>query len=403
MNTQKTTLTEKVYPWLLVLLPVICQYKLGPLDLDVVVFAAFFLCTILFRKHLYVVKVNKYIAGMIIYIAGVTVINIAVGYKFSPVSDIVLRAGRYCLYLFIVFFLGNESVSYESLMRAYRVVAYAATIYVTLQTVVYYTTGMTLPHKLGGTALETTAEEIGRFRAFYSEPSVMGYSLTPFVACSLFGPEYRKGRMGGAFDALFVSAGIILSTSGQGILAIGVVWVLWLVLRIKSGRFKTRELVLLLSIATVAIVLYSVGILEFALDRVGNADEGGAVNARMSGYETLKLLSPLQLVFGAGFGNYVVENTFGLNVFYEFVNYSSISEFLFTQGIVGTLLWVVFFVGVFRKGTVCSKVLLIAMAALSLGGCPMTGLFFPVWLTLMCTQLPEGQFCRPKKLEPEQS
>lgn len=403
MNTQKTNFTGRIYAWLLVLLPVLSQYKLGPLDLDVVVFAAFFLCAIIFRKRLYVVKVNRYIAGMIAYIAGVTVINILVGYKYSPVSDIILRAGRYCLYLFVVFFLGNECVSYESLMRVYRVIAYAATIYVILQTVVYYATGLTLPNKLGAQASDTMTTEVGRFRAFYSEPSVIGYSLTPFVACSLLKPGYRKNGKDGAIDALFTSAGIILSTSGQGILAIAIVWVLWLVIRIKDRKFKAKEIFLFLSIAVIAIVLYSVGILEYALDRVGNSNEGGAIDTRMSGYETLKLLSPLQLIFGAGFGNYVVENSFNLNVFYDFVNYSTIAEFLFTQGIVGTLLWFVFFIGVFRKGSACSKVLLIAMGALSLGGCPMTGLLFPIWLTLICVQLPEGQFCRPKKLEPEQS
>lgn len=391
MNIQKKTFGQKVYPWLLVTLPILVQYPIGPLDLDVIVMLAFFVGCLLFRRHLLVTPLGKYMLGIIGYIVVTVVINLAVGEKFSSASQIVLRAGRYCLYLFIVFFQGNESVDYKSLMRAYRVVAYAATIYVILQTVAFYGAGITLPNKLGGSSIDAEGE-VGRLRSFYSEPSVMGYSLVPFIACSLLGEKYKHSGKGGALDAMFVSIGIILSTSGQGILATAVVWVCWLLIRIKNRQFQVKELVLLLAIAAAAVILYKTGILEFALDRAGNTDEGGAIDARMSGYMTLRLLSPLQLLFGTGFGNYVVENLFALDVFYEFVNYSSIAEFLFTLGIVGTALWVVFFGILFRRSTACVRVLILAMVVLGTTGCPMTGIFFPLWVSLMCVQLPEGMF-----------
>lgn len=402
LQTRKKIFGEKIYPWILVLLPVLSQYPVGPVDLDVVVMAAFFLCALLFRRHVRISPVGSSVLKLIGYIVFITVINMAVGRKYSPASDMVVRTGRYCLYLLVVFFLGNESVTYESLMRAYRVVAYAATIYVIIQTVFFYGAGITLPSKIGGSS--SSAEvEVGRLRAFYSEPASMGYSIVPFVVCSLFGKPYRTGKRSSSFDAIFASAGIILSTSGQGIAAIGITWAIWILIQFINGTFKARQLFLLLGIGVVAVILYFTGILEFALGRMESAEEGSAIDARLSGYETLSLLGPLQFLFGAGFGNYVVENTFSLDVFYKFVNYSSIAEFLFTLGIVGTLLWFFFFAKLFRKGPACTRVLLIAMFALSLFGCPMTGLQFPLWLTLMCVQLPDGQFSRKKLPEPEQT
>ncbi len=396
LQRQEKTFGEKIYPWILAMLPVLSQYPVGPLDLDAVAMILFFLCAAFFHRRIRISPISQIVLVLIIYMSAITAINLAFGQKFSPSSDIIVRFGRYALYLLVVFFLGNESISYDTLLKAYRVVAYAATIYIIIQTIFFYGAGITLPSKLGGSA-KSNAVEVGRLRSFYSEPAVMSYSLVPFITCSLFGKQAEDSKRNN-FDALFVSAGIILSTSGQGILTISALWAVWLIMQIRSGGFKTKNLLMLLGIAIVALILYEVGILEFALGRTSDTSEGSATDARMSGYESILLLSPLQRIFGAGFGNYVVENTFGLDIVYQFVNYSSLAEFLFTLGAVGTLLWIIFFISLFRKTSFCGKMLLVAMAALSMGGCPLTGIQFPLWLTLICIQLPDGQFSRPKAL-----
>lgn len=391
----------KLYAWLLFLIPVLTQYPVGPLDLDVVLVAVFFLAYILTHRILYVNKLNRQILLILSYILIITVINLVIGRKFSPTFDMIVRTTKFCLYLFVVFFIGNEEVTYESLMRVYRIIAYAATIYVIIQTIAFYGAGITLPNKIGGSA-QSNRVEVGRLRAFYSEPAAMAYATVPFIICSLFGKKYREGRLNNLFDAFFVSVGIVLSTSGQGILAIGVAWAIWVLLRFKDGGFRqAKELLLLVSVIAAIVILYKVGILKFALERATNTGETGTVSARTSGYATLELLSPLQRIFGAGYGNYVVENTYGLGVFYDVVNYSSIAQFLFTQGIAGTILWVVFFAYIFYKGNACTRVLVLVLLFMSVGGCPMLAILCPIWLTLMCIQLPEGEFSRKKDNETE--
>ncbi|MBR5529131.1 MAG: hypothetical protein IKU57_01525 [Oscillospiraceae bacterium] len=391
---QKQEQKKNIFAWLLVLLPVLSQYTVGPLDLDVVVVAGFFLFYIFTHKHLYLTKMNRSILWLLLYIIVVTVINLLIGTKYSPSSAIVVRTGKFCLYLFMAFFVCNEELTYESMMRTYRIVAYAATIYVIIQTIAFYGAGITLPNKIGGSAYDNKVE-VGRLRAFYSEPAAMAYSIVPFVVCSLFGKKYRDGKLNQNFDAFFVSVGIILSTSGQGILAIGVAWAIWVLLRFKNGGFRNlKELLLLISVVVAIVVLYNSGILKFALERATNTSESGTVSARTSGYATLELLGPMQRIFGAGYGNYVVENNYGLGVFYDVVNYSSIAQFLFTQGIVGTAGWAVFFFSLFRKGNACVRVLVLVLVFMSVGGCPMLAILCPTWLILMGLQLPKGQFSR---------
>lgn len=395
MQGQKTTFLDKFYMLVLVLLPVISQYQLGPLDLDVVLMALVLLVMLGTTRFLRITEINRRILVIVLYILVVTVLNLLFGEKFSKEGEIILRMGRYCMYLVVVFFFGNEHASYAQLMRIYRVIAWAASIYILIQAVFYYGAGIVLPNKIGGSTVSDNLADVGRLRSFYSEPAELGYNLMPFLVCSLFGEPYKQhSRINQYVDALLVSVAVIVSTSGQGVLTAGVVWGCWFLVRMVSNGMKVRELVLVLVVLVAAVALYSTGILEFTLNRMETSGNTGAISARSSGYQSLSLLTPIQLLIGTGFGNFVVENRFGLDMVYEFVNYSSIAEFLFTLGIIGTTLWLVFFTKVFRKGKLCVKMLLVAMFTLSLLGCPMTGKHFPLWLTLMGTQLPGGLFAK---------
>lgn len=402
LQPQKKTFGEKVYPWILVLLPVLNQYQFGPVDLDVIVMAIFFLCAMFFHRHIRISPVGRFVLVLIGYMIFVTVANIAIGYKFSHIADIIIRSGKFILYLLIVFFLGNECVSYESLMKAYRVIAFAATVYVIIQTIFFYGAGITLPSKIGGN-IKTNDVDVGRLRAFYSEPAVMSYSLMPFIICSLFGKPYHNKNAIRLFDAGFVSVAIVLSTSGQGIVVMAAIWLLWIILQVIKGTFKARQFLLLLCVVVAAIILYRSGILKFAIDRADNVQEGGAIDSRLSGYKSLELLTTLKLLFGAGFGNYVVENTFGLDLFREIINYSSIAQFLFTLGIVGTTLWFLFFTKLFFRSNTCARIIILALLMLSVFGAPLVAIQLPVWLSMICLQMPEGQFARKSTLADNES
>ena len=393
MNTQKTPLLDKLYMLLLTLLPVFAIYRVGSLDLDVVLMLAFFAIFLFSSKFITITSVGKPIALLVVYILLSTSINLLVGERFSAKTEVVLRMGRYCLYLLMVFFFGNKHATYREFMRIYRILVYAAIFYLFLQAVFYYGFGIMLHNKIGASSVSENAASVGRLRSFYSEPADLGYNMIPFLACSLFGEKYKADvSKDNSLDALLVSVAIVMSTSGQGVICAGLIWGFWLLNHIFKEGLRPRDILILVGAVVAIIVLYFTGILEYTISRAESSGEGSAIDARASGYVSLALLSPLQLLFGTGFGNYIVENTFDLEVYYQYVNYSSLAEFLFTLGIFGTAILLGFFVYLFRKGTGSAKIMILSLLFLSLLGCPMTGKHFPLWLTLICVQLPEGLY-----------
>ena len=133
------------------------------------------------------------------------------------------------------------------------------------------------------------------------------------------------------------------------------------------------------------LLLYNLGILDYSLNRIETGIQSNAWRARSGGYTALNLLTPVQKLFGAGFGNYITENRFGLDTYGDYVNYSSVAEFLFTMGYVGTGMMFVLLIKVFFQGQYHQRWLLVAMLFLSIGGCPLSGKYMPLYFSLaMC-------------------
>ena len=249
--------------------------------------------------------------------------------------------------------------------------------------VFYYGAGITLPHKIGGSAIQRGAwTEIGRLRSFFSEPAAFGYAMIPFVVCSLFGHSY-KDRDSRLFDAFFVSAAIALSTSGQGTICVAAVWIIWIIRQILRGELSTNALFSIVLAVVGAYLLAQTSIMEFSIGRITDTGRYGAVNARATGYQTLTLLGPINLIFGTGYGNYVVENIYGLDVPYQYVNYSSLAEYLFTTGVVGTIILVSVLGRRLRGSQPYVRALLFATLLLSLSGCPLAGTYIPLYFSFV--------------------
>lgn len=398
----RTKKQNNFYAWLIILLPILSNYTIGPLDLDVAVVLLASLVYLLFHRIIYVTPMARRVFIIVLYIAGISLVNILFGVKYAYTKDIIMRTVKYCLYLILLFFCFNEYLNYENVIKVFRIVVYLATAYILVQAVFFYGAGITLPNRIGGTTSNAEVE-YGRLRSFYSEPAALAYSIVPFVACSLFGPQNGTAGKKGYLDAIVASSCVLISTSGQGIVCVAFLWGAWILLRLINRQMKVRDFMLILGIAGVAILLYKSGILKFAVERITNTGEHTTTEVRASGYRTLSLLSPLQLIFGTGYGNHIVESVLETGDLFQTLNYSTLAQFLFSLGIVGTLLFVSFFASVFRRGNLCVRLIIIVFIILSIGGAPSLPIVFPIWLTMMCVQLPQGQFSGKATYEPEQT
>ncbi len=379
-----------MYMTILILLPVLAQYSIagGIIDFDVITMVLLLYSFFITNK-----RIEGKFLSFVIVISCYTVIavsmNLIHGTLYAEAADIILRSGRYCLYVWVTLVIGFKCFHYRTAMRIYRIIAYLALMYILIQTCFYYTSGITLPNRLNQQAENVIdMRQTGRFMAFYSEPADMTYSIIPFICCSLFGPKYEKKRKDRRIrDSVFITLAVVLTTSGQGVFCALFLWVIWIARALTVKRLTLKVLMTIASVFTMFSVLYEVGILDFALDRIWNNGESNAWVARRSGYSALVLLSPLQRIFGAGYGNYFHLNTYGLKTYGDFVYFSSLTESLFCGGIIGTLIMSVFLIHAYRKGTGCQKILLLSMLILSIGGCPFTGKYLPLYFSLiLCKQ-----------------
>lgn len=377
---------NKLYMLSLVLLPVFAQYHIGgTLDYDVIIMAAFFIITIATRPRVGT-SCNSMVLMLTCYVVIVVTANIFCGRLFANESDIILRSGRFVLYMVVVLVMKLNDFDYNETMKIYRVVAFCALFYILLQTIVYYVVGIILPSTIGGSTHSVTNSQVGRLHSFYSEPADMALSLIPFVCCSLFGPAYRD-KDSRIFDAILITLAVFMSTAGQGTVFLIILWTIWIICGRKSEY--TMDKILIATIIGVAIlyIIKMLGLMDYTLKRVtGNSS---AWEARSGGYTALQMLGGLQRFFGTGFGNYFSNNIYGLNTYGEFVNFSSFSESLFTLGIVGTLIVYIPLIKRFFSGCAYQKALIFAFLFLSVASCPLSGKFFPIYYSFI--------FCEQKK------
>jgi hypothetical protein len=138
----------------------------------------------------------------------------------------------------------------------------------------------------------------------------------------------------------------------------------------------------------VGLIFYRTGLLSYTFGRATNTDSNGAMSARASGYVTLSVLNLLQKIFGTGYGNYITQNIYGLDVPYAYVNYSSIAEYLFCTGIIGTIVMFGFLLNKFFSREWLSKTMTIAVLVLALGGCPLSGKYLMLYFSfIFCSKV----------------
>ena len=388
----------KIYMAILPALPILSQYSLfgGVLDMDVVAMLAVLAGFLLYRNVLRV-KNAVLVLTMLVFTVFVAFVNIAWGKLFATPIEIITRMGRYVIYLTMALVLALDTVEYKTLMKACRVVAYVSFCYIVIQALAFYGAGIVLPCRIGA-PIQTKAADIGRLSSLFSEPADMCYSLMPFVTCSLFGPQYRE-KDTRLRDAVCITIAILLTTSSQGSVCVLVSWAAWIAFAIVREKMNIRYIIAILMAMVVVWVLYNSGVLEYSLGRLEGGEQSTAWQARSGGYDALRLLSPAQRIFGAGYGNYFSDNIYELDTYGQMVNFSSISESLFTQGIIGTLLMVILLVIAFCQGKSHQRILVLVMLGLAIGGSPFTGKFLPLYFSLIMCNYSEKKSNKPVQQE----
>lgn len=333
----------KIYTALIALLPIISIYASGipGVNLGELFLIVFLYYTILFNRKS-VLNQNK--EPMIVIFGGYIILStlLSLFIDSSQTNNVIIRMLRFVFYLFVIFYLSRKFFDFEYASKLIMNASALGTIYIIIQNIFYRSWEIVLKGfvpflSVYNSQYETTnyseiyQAQFYRPTSFFLEPAHYSqYALIGLVAYLFSAQPNRKNLLLSAF----LTFGIVLSTSGQGIMIAGIIWVLFVLQLIlshnavSSNRNKLIGVALLFFAAIISPFALNSQILKNTIARVFSSGASSAVSARTEGYVAFFMNdNVITKVFGVGFGNTPYN-----------IWFSGLAYILYCSGIIGFLI-----------------------------------------------------------------
>lgn len=344
----------KIYTAIIALLPIVSIYASGipGVNLGELFMILFLGYAILFdRKSVH----NQNKANMIVLFGGYIILStlLSLFIDSSQISNVIIRTVRFVFYLFVIFYLSRKFFDLEYASKLIMNASALATIYIIIQNIFYRGWGIILKGFVPFIPVYTSQYEKMNYSVFYQtqfyrptsfflEPAHYSqYALIGLVVYLFSAQANRKNLL----LAAFLTFGIVLSTSGQGIMIAGMIWVLFVLQLIfsnniiSSNRNKLIGVALLIFAAVISPFALNSQVLKNTISRVFSSGANSAVSARTEGYVAFFMNSNVfTKIFGAGFGNTPYN-----------IWFSGLAYILYCSGIIGFVILCGIFLTYFMK------------------------------------------------------
>lgn len=229
----------------------------------------------------------------------------------GQLMSMVVRWVRVTFYLFAALLLGRNMAHRELFLKTLVIFSVIATAFLVFQYIAFYGAGSVVLGRIPGLQIyvedyaeidyETTYSYVFRPCSFFLEPASFVQYVVVALCALLFTKTFNKRLR--VVLSVIITAGAIMTTSGQGILYIALVYAIWFFL---TTRKKAYCVLMLAGILVLIPALYSsVEPFQYAVNRLFVSE--GASDARLGSYELLLEIGSVgDLLFGQGFG-YVPE------------------------------------------------------------------------------------------------
>lgn len=351
MNIEKETKlfkSSKIYSLCVALLPVFATYASGipgfsVADIILVIFTGYAL--ICGRKD-----ENRFSCNIELLFLGMFLIVLFDFISFfSPDAqtiDVIIRTIRYFFYILCFVYTSRKLIYVEALIKYVQIVSVCAVVFILIQYVMYRFFGVIISGFLSGLKLYVAQYATTNYAAhyqmmyrptsFFLEPAHFARYATIGLTLYLWDKELSIKKV---IIAVFISCGILLSTSSQGYLLMAIVWALFLLVQVKRIKNKNLKKLIYIAIPLAPIVLMMIFKLPavqstIARTLAGDIDnKNTAIGARLSGFLFYSEMSVLEKIFGNGFGS--IPNKAWL---------SSAAYWLYGSGVIVFIIYVIFMV-----------------------------------------------------------
>ncbi len=281
---------------------------------------------------------------------------------YLSVSSVLVGNLKVLTWVLMITVVAAEFFDLDKLIKWMVRISVVLTIYIIIQTVAFYVFAVYLPNIFSIGPIQPYAEGYANYEAFsgnsmlrpgslLSEPAFYGNYVLCTLAMYLEKYFDKMGKKRWVI-VLFLSLGIIVSTSTAAIVLLGLVWVIYLY-KIKVNKVW----IALLGVALVVVFAVSSGVLhitsrggllnalKYAFDKFEYLDSSARVG---KSYHYLSMLNLPQKLFGVGIGNdlhYLASITNTTSEVYV----NSITSIIVQMGYIGLAVFVTFIVYLYYK------------------------------------------------------
>jgi hypothetical protein len=326
--------------FIIVMYPILSIYRSPIKGVDFGTFAILVTSPLIFArftKHLKI-KINHFMLALILY----TFIDFILAYTLSSPTDIImqiLRLGKFVIILCIVFLIANYHVFDYNLAKKYlKIITFITTFIIIIQNIAFYVGNKYISLVAYNYIMNESyinsiiypSLQLYRPTSLFLEPAHFSQYNILYLCYSLFGDH--QNRKSDLKLAIFITVGLLLSTSGQGILLCTLLWFIWflnIMLKSKIDVIKKLLLLILVIVFVVYIIpqIFNLYTMQESIYRVWDFEKGEpgpALSGRIFTYSYFNELPLLYKLIGVGFGNVP-----------KGVYFNGISYILYTIGVIG--------------------------------------------------------------------
>ena len=338
---------KRIYTLFIAASPIVSMYASGipGFTLGDILLVFFFALRIIEGIYYNNFKIRKNVAPIIPLIVAIPVTTL-ISVLFQSNVDtysIVIRITRRMFYYLSVVIVSSEWFDYEYGKKCIVFLGKVGTIFLVIQYIAYYAGHIVLHgflpflpvyHEYYAQASYQAVVNLAIFRptAFLLEPAHIARYFAISLIILLFDNQNTKEWKW----TFFITAAQIMSTSGIGIIAAALIWLIWIVIgmlkTVHNKRIQYYYLLIYFAIIIGSMLVARDKSIQAAIYRITNSnllDVNTAGGARFRGYVQYALLDTWGKIVGMGYGN--TPNT-------ELVTwFSGASYMLYGTGIVGFL------------------------------------------------------------------
>lgn len=233
-----------------------------------------------------------------------------------PIRDIFIRIIRYAFYVFVALFVCKKLLNIHMLVKSVVDIALIATAFLIVQVAMYRIFGVYIkgtvsfiPLYVDGynAADRMVFGDMFRATSFFLEPA--HYSRYAAIALSIILFKNKTVKNKDIVRGVFISAGIILSTSSQGYILLALIWFVFIFIKLQHIQSAFAMCLAIVVICLSPILLYIVLkipvvslTLKRSLDGLSTG-QNAATEARLGGIKYFLNLPAVYKIIGMGFGN----------------------------------------------------------------------------------------------------